>query len=178
MFTSVFSPKRKQTTSTKQKKFSTIVRRTQSPPSPASFVSPEIVEINEKGPFGAALPDPQGPSTSFDHSAATSPQIELEFDNDDSLSEWYPPNLMTLASENITPPKRNVSLPNGGRAGPDGPSVSGYKARASPEASVKEVRELREVRNLVVLLVPSCSFFSARPLVRRHFGAPPAHLLR
>ncbi|RDX52621.1 hypothetical protein OH76DRAFT_172146 [Lentinus brumalis] len=88
MLSHVFNSKRK--TNKQSRKFSTIaasIRRAQSPPSPASFVSPEIVEINEKGPFGAAFPDGRGPSTSIEQSV-TSPQIELSFDTGELLQSW------------------------------------------------------------------------------------------
>lgn len=123
----------------KSRKFSSIgLRRAQSPPSPASFVSPEIVEINEKGPFGATYaedPDRE-PGMSIDRSV-TSPQIQLSFETSESLSEWLRPNIMS--PENRTPPRRNVSLPNGGRD--ISASSSSSKARVSPELSIKEEKE-------------------------------------
>lgn len=149
MFTNITS-KWKQTTSTKQKKFSTIgIRRPPTPPSPASFESPQIVEINEKGPYGATVPDARSTSSSYEPttSSITSPQLELDFDprTDDSISEWLPPNILSGSSEPITPPKRNVSLPNGDRAHPEAPAASISRARS--EDTIREEPEQREVRS-------------------------------
>ena len=142
MLASVFSNKRSK--ATKSKKFSIIQRRPQSPPSPASFVSPEIVEINEKGPFGATFPEDRGPSTSIDRPIpVTSPQLELKFD-DESDTEWLPPNIIP-PPENRTPPKRNVSLPNGGREIPGVASSSNAKARPSHDDTIPEEPAFREV---------------------------------
>ncbi|PIL29065.1 hypothetical protein GSI_09113 [Ganoderma sinense ZZ0214-1] len=136
MFTSVFNSKRK--TPKVHKKFSTIanIRRAQSPPSPASFASPEIVEINEKGPVDS---QDHGPSASFDHSIS-SPQIQLDLDTD-SLSDWLPPSI-SATSEKLTPPRRNVSLPYKAKALPDAPSTS--RAHSSPEVPIRDQSELRE----------------------------------
>ena len=140
MLASVFNTKRK--TAKVHKKFSTIasIRRTQSPPSPASFASPEIVEINEKGHLDS---QDHGPSTSFDHSI-TSPQIQLDLDTD-SLSDWLPPSI-SATTEKRTPPRRNVSLPYKAKALPHAPSTS--RAHSSPEVPIREESELREVRNV------------------------------
>lgn len=130
MLASVFS-KRGKTYSQSKKKFSTItgIRRVHSPPSPASFVSPEIVEINEQGPFGGSFSEDRAPS--FERSAAAaasaaSPQLQLEFDDGEPL---FPPSILSQTQPgNRTPPKRNVSLPNGGKNGAEG-SSSGSRAR-------------------------------------------------
>lgn len=129
MLASVFS-KRSKTYSQSKKKFSTItgIRRVQSPPSPASFVSPEIVEINEQGPFGGSYSEDRAPS--FERSAAAasaaSPQLELEFD---AGEPFFPPSILSQTQPgNRTPPKRNVSLPNGGKNVAEG-SSSGSRAR-------------------------------------------------
>ncbi|OJT10695.1 hypothetical protein TRAPUB_12788 [Trametes pubescens] len=114
-----------------KKKFSTLtgIRRVHSPPSPASFVSPEIVEINEQGPFGGSFPEDRAPS--FERSAAVaasaaSPQLQLEFDAGEPL---FPPSILSQTQPgNRTPPRRNVSLPNGGKNVAEG-SSSGSRAR-------------------------------------------------
>ncbi|KAI0634278.1 hypothetical protein C8Q77DRAFT_1072915 [Trametes polyzona] len=133
MFSSMFNVRSK-TFSQSKKKFSTItgVRRVQSPPSPASFVSPEIVEINEQGPFGGSFLEDRAPSSSSERPAAlavsvASPQLELEFDTGEPL---FPGILAPTQAGSRTPPRRNVSLPNGGRNVADG---NGSRARASPE---------------------------------------------
>ncbi|KAI0356890.1 hypothetical protein OH77DRAFT_1423135 [Trametes cingulata] len=129
MLASVFNVNKRKTQS--RKKFSTItgIRRVQSPPSPASFVSPEIVEINEQGPFGGTFPEGHAPASSFERPAASvaSPQLQLEFDTDEPL---IPPSILPQAGKR-TPPKRNVSLPNGGRAATDGGNAS--RARLGSE---------------------------------------------
>lgn len=141
----------KRSKATKSRKFSTIgLRRAQSPPSPASFVSPEIVEINEKGPFGATFPedlDRRDPSASTDRPIPlASPQIQLEFSGDsEPLTEWLPPSILS-PPENRTPPKRNVSLPNGGR---DLPPVASSSTARPREDTIKEEPEQREVRAYV-----------------------------
>ncbi|KAI0827390.1 hypothetical protein BC628DRAFT_174792 [Trametes gibbosa] len=135
MLASVFN-KRNKTYSQSKKKFSTItgLRRVQSPPSPASFVSPEIVEINEQGPFGGTFSEDHAPSSSERSAAAVaaaaaSPQLQLEFDSSEPL---FPPSILADAQPGSrTPPKRNVSLPNGGRIVLEG---ANQRARgASPE---------------------------------------------
>ena len=160
---SVFNSKRSKS-SKQSRKFSTIAAsiraRPQSPPSPASFASPEIVEINEKGPFGATYPDSRGPSTSIERSV-TSPQIQLEFDTTESLTDWLSPTPSTAPPpENRTPPKRNVSLPNGVRPLPE--ASSSLRGRGSPEAAIKEEPEPQEVRpiharSLCVIADAACS---------------------
>ncbi|KAI0649925.1 hypothetical protein C8Q79DRAFT_356131 [Trametes meyenii] len=121
---SVFNVNKRNKTQSK-KKFSTIagLRRVQSPPSPASFVSPEIVEINEQGPFGGSFPEGRAPASTLERSLAAtiSPQLQLEFDSDEPL---FPPSI--LPTGNRTPPKRNVSLPNGGKSIADS---SSFKSR-------------------------------------------------
>ncbi|KAI0767447.1 hypothetical protein C8Q74DRAFT_1370231 [Fomes fomentarius] len=161
MLASVFNPKgTKRSKATKSRKFSTIgLRRAQSPPSPASFVSPEIVEINEKGPFGATCPedlDRRDPSTSIDRTIPlTSPQIQLEFSGDsEPLTEWLPPSILS-PPENRTPPKRNVSLPNGGR---DLPPVASSSAARPREDTIKEEVEQREPAQPNRLYVDSSGF--------------------
>ena len=139
MLASVFNSRRK--TAKVPKKFSTTIaglRRTQSPPSPASFASPEIVDINEKGHLDS---EDRRPSTSVDHSIS-SPQIHLDLDTD-SLSDWLPPSIAPT-SEKRTPPRRNVSLPYKTKALPDAPSSS--RAPSSPGVPVREETELHEVR--------------------------------
>ncbi|KAI0752715.1 hypothetical protein C8Q80DRAFT_1267222 [Daedaleopsis nitida] len=142
----VFSSKRNKSQAHKSRKFSTIIpRRAQSPPSPASFESPEIVDIQEKGPFGATVPDARGPSNSIDRSVpVTSPQLQLDFEDSGPLAEWLPPSILH-PSENRTPPKRNVSLPNGGRD----LLGSGHHTRA-PSDLIKEEVEPREPNRLFV----------------------------
>ncbi|KAI0325364.1 hypothetical protein GY45DRAFT_1330385 [Cubamyces sp. BRFM 1775] len=125
---SVFNVNKRYRTHTKKKASAKGLTRVQSPPSPASFESPAIVEINEQGPFGATFPEGREPSTSIERSAAVSPQIQLEFDSSEPL---IPPSILPDAG-NRTPPKRNVSLPNGGRAEP---SNSTRTRGASPEDS-------------------------------------------
>ncbi|KAI0772876.1 hypothetical protein BD413DRAFT_612365 [Trametes elegans] len=110
-------------------KFSTKtgIKRVQSPPSPASFVSPEIVEINEQGPFGGSFPEAgSAPSSSPERPFVTSPQLQLEFDADEPL---IPPSILPQG-EKRTPPRRNVSLPNGVRPAAES---SSSKARAAAE---------------------------------------------
>ncbi|KAI0349101.1 hypothetical protein OH77DRAFT_1525919 [Trametes cingulata] len=68
------------------------IRRVQSP---ASFVSPKIVEIT---------------------ASLAPPQLQLDFDTDEPL---IPPSILPQAGKR-TPPKRNVSLPNSGRAAMEG----------------------------------------------------------
>ncbi|KAI1786913.1 hypothetical protein LXA43DRAFT_747484 [Ganoderma leucocontextum] len=139
MLASVFNAKRK--TAKVHKKFSTIagIRRAQSPPSPASFASPDIVDINEKRSLDATYTQDRGPSTSIDHSI-TSPQIQLDFDTD-SLSDWLPPSIAPTP-EKRTPPRRNVSLPYKSKALPDAPST--LWGHSSPEVTITEEPELRE----------------------------------
>ena len=127
---SVFNVNKRYRSHTKKKASAKGLTRVQSPPSPASFESPAIVEINEQGPFGATVPEGREPSTSIERSAALSPQIQLEFDTSEPL---IPPSILPDAG-NRTPPKRNVSLPNGGRAQTE-PSNSTRARGASPEDS-------------------------------------------
>ncbi|KAH9903404.1 hypothetical protein C8Q73DRAFT_51302 [Cubamyces lactineus] len=127
---SVFNVNKRYRTHTKKKASAKGLSRVQSPPSPASFESPAIVEINEQGPFGATFPEGREPSTSIERSAAVSPQIQLEFDTSEPL---IPPSILPDAG-NRTPPKRNVSLPNGGRTQTE-PSNSTRTRGASPEDS-------------------------------------------
>ncbi len=51
-----------------------------------------------------------------------------------------PPSIVSQP-ENRTPPKRNVSLPNGGRDFPGAASSS--KARSTPEETIREELEVR-----------------------------------
>ena len=81
----------------------TSVRQTVSPPSPESFVSPEIVDINGRG-----FPEDFSSDISQDHyesSRSSSPRVQLDLNFTGSITEWFPTNL--LASETrSTPPER------------------------------------------------------------------------
>ncbi|OBZ76099.1 hypothetical protein A0H81_03254 [Grifola frondosa] len=120
MFSSVFS---------KQKVHRAItgitgIRRAPSPapPSPASFASPEIVDINEKG------------------------VRNLQSSN----AQWFPPTV--LGTDNRTPPKRNVSLPNGNKNGSEGASSSRNRGglNDSSDAVIVEEPETQQPAQLSV----------------------------
>ncbi|KAL6309439.1 hypothetical protein BKA93DRAFT_357341 [Sparassis latifolia] len=87
----------------------TTVKRAQSPPSPASFVSPEIVDIHEKVSVDAHA---HAQSNGFNSSRASTPRVQLDLDHHSmSISDWFPQGM--LGSEIRSPPERNVSLPGG-----------------------------------------------------------------
>ncbi|OSD01048.1 hypothetical protein PYCCODRAFT_1413390 [Trametes coccinea BRFM310] len=131
---SVFNVNKRNKTQ-KAKKFASKapLKRIQSPPSPASFASPEIVEINEQGPFGGSFPEARAQASSTERPAAavtaavSSPQLQLEFDLSEPL---FPPSILPPQGS-LTPPRRNVSLPNGGRNVTD--ASSGRTRGATPE---------------------------------------------
>ncbi|KAH9854577.1 hypothetical protein C2E23DRAFT_817058 [Lenzites betulinus] len=181
MLASVFN-KRNKSYSHNKKKFSTItgLRRAQSPPSPASFVSPEIVEINDQGPFGGSFSETdRAPSSerlaAIAAAAAVSPQLELDFDNTEPL---FPPSILADShSGKRTPPKRNVSLPNGGRNPADGGSLR--TRGASPEDyTIQEEPSLQPNRLYVDTSVHNARMFeegadnSAAPSSRKPTPSP------
>ncbi|KAI8989120.1 hypothetical protein BD414DRAFT_415591 [Trametes punicea] len=130
MLASVFNVNKRNKTQTKKKSsVKASVRRVQSPPSPASFVSPEIVEINEQGPFDGTFLEGHALSPTAERPAAAvaSPQLQLEFDMGEPL---FPPTILPPPGS-LTPPKRNVSLPIGARNLADG--GSSRVRNASPE---------------------------------------------
>ncbi|KAI9060091.1 hypothetical protein FKP32DRAFT_1613898 [Trametes sanguinea] len=142
---SVFNVNKRSKTQ-KAKKFASkaALKRVQSPPSPASFVSPEIVEINEQGPFGGSFPEARAQASSAERpaiaAAITSPQLQLEFDLSEPL---FPPSILP-SQGSLTPPRRNVSLPNGGRNVTDG--SSGRTRGATPEEPNEEPLQLQPNR--------------------------------
>ncbi|PCH37403.1 hypothetical protein WOLCODRAFT_167465, partial [Wolfiporia cocos MD-104 SS10] len=123
MFPSVLFNRRKV-----QKKITSFTghKRAQSPPSPGSFTSQDVVEIYEKHNHPAFQSGSleQRQQGSLDGSAST-PQVQLDLDYRQSYSDWFPAGLFVEGSR--TPPKRNASLARTG-----GSSVS--LALASTEA--------------------------------------------
>lgn len=117
----------------------TNIRRAQSPPSPGSFVTPEISEK----PFNPyALYNPSTSQQSVNQAAftfsppqaesskrASSPRVQLEFPAEAlSLSDWFPAELLQARSESpARRPERNVSL---GVTGPTS-GTSGHQAGSS-----------------------------------------------
>ncbi|CDO77439.1 hypothetical protein BN946_scf184857.g46 [Trametes cinnabarina] len=111
------------------------LKRVQSPPSPASFASPEIVEINDHGPFGGSFPEVRPPASSTERPAVavSSPQLQLDFDSSEPL---FPPTILPPPGS-LTPPKRNVSLPNAGRNASD-PSSARARGATPDELTIRE----------------------------------------
>ncbi|TFY60880.1 hypothetical protein EVJ58_g4862 [Rhodofomes roseus] len=108
MFQSVFNRRKVQRTINQI----TGVRRPQSPPSPASFVSQDVLDIQEKIPHGFLSHPPDGPPSmrGRPHEARDStPQVHLELDahRQSSYSDWFPRDLQVR-----TPPPRDASLSN------------------------------------------------------------------
>lgn len=105
----------------------TQIRRAQSPPSPGSFVTPEISE-KPFNPYSLYIPStsqhsvnqaaftfsqsqPQG-APSEPSKRASSPRVQLEFSAEAlSLSDWFPAELLQARSDSpARRPERNVSL--------------------------------------------------------------------
>lgn len=106
MFNSVFSRRKVQ-----RKIYNfTQSRRAQSPPSPASFASPDVHEKDSlhSNEHSFAFSD-----TSLNSKTGPSPQVQLNFENRGSISEWFPTELLRAESSTLSPPERNVSLPMG-----------------------------------------------------------------
>ncbi|TCD64301.1 hypothetical protein EIP91_004279 [Steccherinum ochraceum] len=78
--------------------------RPQSPPSPASFESPEIVDINDK----AGAPSHIQQSSEPGPPRGISPQVQLNLRRSGSVSDWFPSDL--FAGQTIAPPERGASL--------------------------------------------------------------------
>lgn len=86
----------------------TSVRQAVSPPSPDSFVSPEIVDIYDKGlayNFGS-----ESSRDNFESSRSSSPHVRLDLGFSGSISEWFPTNLLAMHSRSAS--KESVSLPS------------------------------------------------------------------
>ncbi|KAH9934132.1 uncharacterized protein B0H18DRAFT_1114878 [Fomitopsis serialis] len=113
MFQSVFNRRKVQRTINQI----TGVRRPQSPPSPASFVSEDVVDIHEKL-HPRFLPPPPDGSRGRPHEVRDStPRVHLELDahRQSSYSDWFPRDM--LRNEVRTPPPRDASLSNNNAAG-------------------------------------------------------------
>ncbi|KAL4251005.1 hypothetical protein ABKN59_006595 [Abortiporus biennis] len=97
-------------------------KRAQSPPSPASFVSPEYTENHEKEP--ATTLDNNANVSDASLVRLPSPRVQLDFSSD-SMFEWFPSELLRgESSTNVNLPERNVSLP----------SAHGVRGKGSTEA--------------------------------------------
>ncbi|KAI0089428.1 hypothetical protein BDY19DRAFT_103179 [Irpex rosettiformis] len=126
------------------------IRRAQSPPSPASFASPDISEkpfnpyslyngsvVSQASTHQAA----QGGSQPTDDAPVTSPRVQLDLTSE-SLSDWFSAELLQTSGE--APgriPERNVSLGVRGIAGSQGSSSRLADLGSVKELSVAEVDE-------------------------------------
>lgn len=105
-----------------QKRFNNLTSsgRAQSPPSPASFVSPEIGEkgfnpysLYEATQSSASQHLQRQPSDHAESSKrASSPKVHIDFPSERlSLAEWFPPELLQSRNDPPPPrPARNESL--------------------------------------------------------------------
>ena len=126
------------------------IRRTQSPPSPASFASPEISEkpFNPYSFYNGSVVSQtssnqpaQGAVQASDDAPASSPRVQLELTTD-SLSDWFPAELLRASGDApARVPERNVSLGPKGLVGSQGSSSRlAQDARSNKEhGSVKEL---------------------------------------
>ena len=110
------------------------LRNQQSPPSPASFESPEIVDIT----IAASHHEQQASEAVAPHrEVSPSPQVQLNLRRSDSLSDWFPSNL--LRSEPMAPPERNASL-----AASSLKSASSGSMRSLPQQRGRSASNARE----------------------------------
>lgn len=76
-------------------------RRAASPPSPGSFTTPEFPDANTED---SSL------HSSNDHPALNVPPLKLDFENRESLSEWFPSSMLKVGDVYANPPHRDASL--------------------------------------------------------------------
>ncbi|KZT65181.1 hypothetical protein DAEQUDRAFT_731694 [Daedalea quercina L-15889] len=110
MFQSVFNRRKVQRTINQ---ITGVRQRPQSPPSPASFVSEDVVDIHEKMRPRLLPAPPDGSLRGRPHDARDStPRVHLELDahRQSSYSDWFPKDL--LNRDVRTPPPRDASLAN------------------------------------------------------------------
>lgn len=140
MFNSVFSRRKV------QKKFYNLTqsRRAQSPPSPASFASPDVHENDL-----LRLHDQSFGNSEVSLKNGISPQVQLSFDHRESISDWFPSELLRVESSTLSPPQRNVSLPMGYVASNASGSTSRY-----PGSSKEAINYSRES---VIIIEPEVS---------------------
>ncbi len=124
-------------------------RRAQSPPSPASFASPDVHEKDSlhsnEHPFGYS-------ESSLNLKNGISPQVQLSFDRRESISEWFPTELLRVENSTLSPPERNVSLPMG---------YAAHNASGSTSRFAGSSREgINYSRESVILIEPEVSNFS------------------
>ncbi|KAK7678056.1 hypothetical protein QCA50_018997 [Cerrena zonata] len=76
-------------------------RRVPEPPSPGSFTTPEFVV--DGSAEGSSI------HSSNEHPGPHVPPLKLDFENRDSLSEWFPPSMLKVG-DIFNPPHRDASL--------------------------------------------------------------------
>lgn len=108
MFQSVFNKRKVQRTINQI----TGVRRAHSPPSPASFVSEDVVNIHEKVHRRYLPEPPDGAANGRPDVRDSTPRVHLELEahRQSSYSDWFPKDL--LNRDVRTPPPRDASLVN------------------------------------------------------------------
>ncbi|KAI0074610.1 hypothetical protein K474DRAFT_1677001 [Panus rudis PR-1116 ss-1] len=79
-------------------------RRAPSPPSPASFASPELGDSSFSSDQDASLLDGTG-------NRGVHVPLQLDFQKRESISDWFPPGLLKAENTLTSIPERNVSLP-------------------------------------------------------------------
>ncbi|KAI0942967.1 hypothetical protein AcV7_002241 [Taiwanofungus camphoratus] len=122
-----------------QKKITSIAggRRAQSPPSPASFASPDI---HEKARLHTLHSDEPAQPRLYDSGRTSIPRVQLDLNYRESYSDWFPAEL--LQGERREPPERNASLPcvNGSTAAIAGPGTdSSWTREVSSTTSVDDI---------------------------------------
>ena len=144
------------------------IRRVQSPPSPASFVSPEIMDINEKTfssmarSFSPHLIDEEESYGSYESrgigeyplprsNTSPSPQLHVELPSDEPLTDWFAHDL--LRSEASEPLGGSYERLNGsgsvnGNGKAPGSKQSGGRCEALGFSSEDAFKETDEVRRL------------------------------
>lgn len=109
MFHSVFNKRKVQRTINQ---ITGVRQRAQSPPSPASFVSEDVVNIHEKLHQRYLPEPPDGAANGRPDVRDSTPRVHLELDahRQSSYSDWFPKDL--LNRDVRTPPPRDASLAN------------------------------------------------------------------
>lgn len=109
MFQSVFNKRKVQRTINQ---ITGVRQRMQSPPSPASFVSEDVVNIHEKLHQRYLPEPPDGEANGRPDVRDSTPRVHLELDahRQSSYSDWFPKDLLNRDAR--TPPPRDASLVN------------------------------------------------------------------
>lgn len=159
----------------KGKKTSTLnvaIRRTQTPPSPASFMSPEIMDINEKTfssmarSFSPHLLDEEESYDSYESrnddeyplprgNPSPSPQLQVELPSEEPLTDWFAHDLLRGGAREALGGSYE-RLNGSGSVNGSGKASGSKRGDGSREAvgfsSEEAFKETDEVRSLVGIL--------------------------